>query len=184
MTNSRRSPARCLVVWASPCLACSPSTRSALPISSWNLWLLRHSGVGLYEEVSARRTGRSRRVRSCSTEAGLLVPAGARVRRGRGAACAVPRCGGDAGVRVEPALPDVSKKPNDDYIGRFMVESVCDMGTRAVGPQVKVDCFDPLILARVPASFGWSHRRGRLLRAAVVVRQLPRHRFRIRGTLA
>ena len=37
-----------------------------------------------------------------------------------------------------------SKKANDDYIGRILVETVCDVGGRAIGPDVKLDCFDPL----------------------------------------
>jgi hypothetical protein len=114
------------------------------PFSSWNLWLLAAMGVGLYEEVRARQPD--------------LAPRPLRFTRDR---WLLPAVGLLAGLVVYVATPthvavelrffslssqylSQSKKANDDYIGRIIVETVCDVGSRAVAPDIKVDCFDPL----------------------------------------
>jgi len=114
------------------------------PISSWNVWLLAALGVGLYEQVRARN--------------GTAAPRPIELNRGR---LVLPAAGMVAGIVLATVVPShfaidmriftlsseylsVSKKTNDDYIGRILVESICDLGGRAVGPNIKVDCFDPL----------------------------------------
>lgn len=114
------------------------------PISSWSFWLLSALGVGLYEEVRAR--------------VGRVVPRPVRLEPVR---VALPVGGLVLGLAVWLAAPShlavemrffslssqylsVSKKANDDFIGRILVETICDMGRRAVDPRTKVDCFDPL----------------------------------------
>ncbi len=114
------------------------------PISSWNFWLLAALGVGVYEEVRAR--------------VGQVAPRPIRLTRER---LALPVAGLVIGLSVFVLAPthaaaelrfftlsgrylSESKKANDDYIGRVLVETVCDVGTRAVGPTISVDCFDPL----------------------------------------
>jgi hypothetical protein len=47
---------------------------------------------------------------------------------------------------LEPRYLTVSRKPNDDYIGRVITDTICNVGEKAVGRSVKVDCFDPLNL--------------------------------------
>lgn len=114
------------------------------PISSWNFWLLAALGVGLYEEVRAKRAD--------------LVPRPIRFNRDRWALPVIGLVTGLVIVLVAPTHVAVemrfftlssqylskSKKANDDYIGRLLVETVCDVGARAVGPDITVDCFDPL----------------------------------------
>ncbi len=114
------------------------------PFSSWNLWLLAALGVGLYEQVRAKQPN--------------LEPRPVRLTRDR---LLLPAVGLLAGLVLYLATPthvavefrffslssqylSQSKKPNDDYIGRIIVETVCDVGTRAVASDIKVDCFDPL----------------------------------------
>ncbi|MDP1793864.1 MAG: hypothetical protein Q8K63_06965 [Acidimicrobiales bacterium] len=114
------------------------------PITSWNFWLLAALGVGLYEEVRVR--------------GGTVAPRPVRLTRDR---LAVPLAGLVLGLSIFLLAPkhvaaeirfftlsgkylSQSKKANDDYIGRVLVETVCDVGTRAVGSTIKVDCFDPL----------------------------------------
>ncbi len=114
------------------------------PISSWSLWLLAALSVGLYEEVRVRNgTAVPRPI--VWNPARLALPAAGLV------AGVVVATFAPAHVAVEmrvfalsPQYLSVSKKPNDDYIGRILIDSICDMGTRAVGPKIKVDCFDPL----------------------------------------
>jgi hypothetical protein len=114
------------------------------PISSWSLWLLAALGVGLFEEVRVRRGIDAPRPLSFNRERALLPAAG--LLTGVVLATFAP-----AHVAVEMRVfalsshyLSVSKKPNDDFIGRLLVDTICDMGTRAVGPRIKVDCFDPL----------------------------------------
>ncbi len=114
------------------------------PISSWNFWLLAALAVGLYEEVRAKQAD--------------LAPRPIRITRDR---IALPAAGLVLGLAINLLAPthvalelrfftlsseylSQSRKSNDDYIGRVLVETVCDVGSRAVAPQVKVDCFDPL----------------------------------------
>lgn len=116
------------------------------PISSWNFWLLGVIGVGLYEEVRAGLGPVTPRVLRPVTDRLLLPVAGLVL--GAAVFVAVPK---HEAVEFQfftlsPRYLSASKKPNDDYIGRILVDTVCDVGSKAVGPGVRVDCFDPLRL--------------------------------------
>lgn len=120
--------------------------QSTSPFASWNFWLLAALGVGLYEEVMASRD--------------LARPRPIVMNGGR---LALPAIGLVVGVIASIAAPvhvalqmriftlsptylTVSRKPNDDYIGRLLIDTICNSGKAAVGPKVKLDCFDPLNL--------------------------------------
>lgn len=114
--------------------------------ASWNIWMLAAIGVGLYEEVMAERGALEERP---------IVMNGGRL--------ALPAIGLVAGVflsvvapahvavqmrifTLDPTYLTVSRKPNDDYIGRVILETICDAGRNAIGPKIKLDCFDPMNL--------------------------------------
>ncbi|HVV37377.1 MAG TPA: hypothetical protein VHC63_12285 [Acidimicrobiales bacterium] len=117
------------------------------PLPSWNLWLFAALGVGLYEEVMAKRAGplRPRSVRLSPRR--LILPL---FGLGLGAAvmAATPThvASEFTMFTLSPTYLTQADTPHVDFVGRVLVQATCDSvrAAFAVRSDVHLDCFDPL----------------------------------------
>lgn len=114
------------------------------PFSSWNLLLVVAMGVGLSERAALHAPSSPSRIGPSAWR--LAIPL-AGLAAGLVVAAVVPTHTA-VRLRVFALLPRymVTGSPNDAFVGRIIIDSTCAAAREALGPEIVLDCRDPLNL--------------------------------------